>query len=187
MREIWKDIAGYEGIYQVSNLGNVKSLSFGPKNIRRSGNVKLLRQTPSNCGYYKVELYNNGKSKILYVHRLVAQTFLPNPNNKPQVNHIDGNKAHNSVDNLEWVTRSENQKHAFKTGLTKSPMKGKFGKLNPLSKKVDQYDTNGNFIKTWDSIADISRFYACSRSTISNCLNGRIKTCKGYIFKFSQN
>ena len=187
MREIWKDIAGYEGIYQVSNLGNVKSLSFGPKN-RKSGTVKLLRQTPSNCGYYKVELYKNGKSKMMYVHRLVATAFIPNPEKKPQVNHIDGNKANNVLSNLEWATSSENQLHAIDHGLrAKSPMLGRTGSNNPNCKAILQYDLSGNFIREWSGISVAARALGVYASSIGDCARGINRTANGSIWKYKES
>ena len=117
--EIWKDIKYYEGLYQISNYGNVKSL---PKERRNRRGVyiqkeKLLSLTNTSTGYKKVELVKDGKRKGFKVHRLVAQAFIPNPDEKPQVNHIDGDKTNNYVDNLEWATASENSIHAYNTGL----------------------------------------------------------------------
>ena len=102
MGEIWKDIPGYEGLYQVSNLGNVKSLF----RYRR----KLSIQTQPN-GYKAVVLYKNGNKKFKLVHRLVAEAFIPNPYKKPAVNHLDENRGNNVVSNLEWVTNKENQNY----------------------------------------------------------------------------
>ena len=109
MEEIWKDIKGYECIYQVSNLGNVKSLDRLSTNGRRLKG-KLLAKTNSK-GYIKVTLTNKNKSDNRDIHRLVAQAFIPNPENKPQVNHIDEDKTNNTVDNLEWCTAKENINH----------------------------------------------------------------------------
>ena len=116
--EIWKDIEGYENKYQVSNLGNVKSLETwtGDKYIRRE---KILKNMVYGNGYYYVCLSKNGKVKKYKVNRLVAQAFIPNPDNKPFTNHIDGDKLNNNVDNLEWCTQSENMKHASMIGLRK--------------------------------------------------------------------
>ena len=118
MNEEWRDIKGYEGLYQVSNLGRVKSLPRERRN--RQGyyytKEKILKQTNTSTGYKKVELFN-GTRKSYKVHRLVAQAFLNNEYNKPQVNHKDGNKINNNVNNLEWVTGSKNIIHAYKTGL----------------------------------------------------------------------
>ena len=117
--EEWKDIEEYEGMYQVSNYGNVKSLARQRRNSKGvyMQKEKLLSLTNTSTGYKKVELVKNGKKKSYKVHRLVAMAFIDNPENKPQVNHIDGNKTNNHVDNLEWVTSSENSIHAYKTGL----------------------------------------------------------------------
>ena len=99
MKETWKDIEGYEGLYQVSNLGKVKSLNYN-----KTSESKLLKLQKNSNGYTRVVLYKNRKPKVCLVHRLVAQAFIPNPNNLPQINHKDEDKANNSVDNLEWCT-----------------------------------------------------------------------------------
>lgn len=185
MSEIWKDIKGYENLYQISNLGNVRSLSFGAKNIQRSNKIKLLKPSRNNCGYYKVQLYNKGTSKMFYVHRLVADAFIPKIEGKDQVNHIDGNKANNIMDNLEWCSASDNQKHAIINGLrASSPMLGKTGLLNHKSKPILQYKTDGTFVKRWDSITEASIFLRCNTSIIWRCLSGKRKTAKGYLWKY---
>ncbi len=116
--EIWKDIEGYEGKYQISNFGNVKSLETwtGDKYIKRE---KILKNVVYGNGYYYVCLSKKGEVKKHKVNRLVAQAFIPNPENKPFTNHIDGDKLNNNVNNLEWCTQSENMKHASKIGLRK--------------------------------------------------------------------
>lgn len=179
MQEIWKDIPNYENLYLASNLGRIKSIS-NPKRI------KILKPSISNGGYQKIQLYKGGKCKTLYVHRLIALTFIPNPNNKEEVNHIDGNKFNNNANNLEWVSRSENQLHAIKTGLREpSPMTGRKGELNPLSKEILQYSLDGALIKKWKGISNVCRTLDFkSPSSISNCLSGRYKTAYGYIWKY---
>lgn len=185
MQEIWKDIPNYENLYQISNLGNVRSLCFGARNVKKSNVVKLLKSSKSNLGYYKIQLYKDGKSKMFYIHRLVALLFINNPDNKTQVNHIDGNKANNAVDNLEWVTPKENISHAIDNGLFYyAPMKGKKGKSNPTSKTIHQYDLNGNFIAEYCGISEAARILNINASCISLALLGKHKTCKGYVWKY---
>lgn len=158
MQEIWKDIKGFEGYYQISNLGNVKSLGIYNKNQYKYEHLKNKRI--SNKGYYYVAVSYKSKFKILTIHRLVAQAFIPNPFNKPCVNHIDGNKLNNSLDNLEWVTYSENTKHAWENGLfSEEGLKkrgAKIGKASKLrcSKPIYQLDMNGNIIREFNSITD---------------------------------
>lgn len=117
--EFWKDIEDYQGSYQVSNSGRVKSLDRYIKSGKgkRLKKGQILKGCVTNRGYVNQRLWKDNKLKNVLEHRLVAQAFIPNPDNLPEVNHIDGNKTNNHVDNLEWVTSSKNQKHAFKTGL----------------------------------------------------------------------
>ena len=109
--EIWRDISGYKGKYQVSNFARVKSF--------HKGKVRILKPEMTK-GYLRISLYKNGKTKLYFVHILVARAFIPNPDKKPFVNHVDGNKLNNNASNLEWVTASENQQHAIKLGLQKT-------------------------------------------------------------------
>jgi len=118
--ENWKDIAGYEGHYQISDCGRVKSLKFGAELI--------LAQAKTN--YLSVSLWLDGKLKVVKVHRLVAEAFIPNMDNKPQVNHLDGNKFNNKVENLEWATRSENANHALALGLMPKGLNHKNAKVD---------------------------------------------------------
>lgn len=163
-KEIWKDIKGYEGLYQVSNLGRVKSLRDKNKKYRE----KILKQYKDNCGYYYITLSANSNIKKHKVHRLVAQAFILNPENKPQVNHIDGNKQNNTVSNLEWCTQEENMKHAYRTGLQKA----KKGKDNSLSRKVICIDTG----KKYGSTREAERLTGICQSDISKCCRGKKKS-----------
>jgi len=115
MKEIFKPIKDFPN-YEISNLGNVKSL--GNSKWRKE---KIMKSSVWNKGYKMLILCKNGKEKAMQVHRLIATAFIPNPLNKPQVNHIDGNKINNSVSNLEWVTARENTQHAFRLGLMAVP------------------------------------------------------------------
>lgn len=189
MQEIWKDINDYEGSYQVSNYGNIRSLTRkvnkwdGEKTIKG----QLIKQELNNSGYYKVSLYKSQKYKHFYIHRLIATHFISNPENKPCVNHINGIKADNMAENLEWCTRSENSKHAFKLGLLKChlpSMKGVHGYNHQSSKPVLQYDLNGNFIREFPNAMEIKRELGFSNSYISSCCNERYKKAYGFIWKF---
>ena len=180
MQEIWKPVKNYENLYEVSNTGKIKSLSYNHCKTQ-----KIMKPTINSAGYYKVELYKNGKSNIFYVHRLVSESFIENPNNYPCVNHIDCDKTNNNVYNLEWVTYKQNTKHAIKNGLfTPAPLKGKHGKYNPNCKSILQYDTNGNFIKLWYSATEAAKFFNCKSELICACLRGRNKTSKGFMWKY---
>lgn len=183
MREIWKDIKEYEGLYQVSNLGRVKRLekeeifySNRHKNIvKRICKEKILKCSASKNNYLCICLYDNGRNKYTSIHRLVAESFIPNIENKPQVNHKDGNKQNNKVDNLEWCTGKENMQHAQKEGLTKIP-----------KKEVIQYDLDGNYVKKWDSITGFlkqnNKNLKCSG--ITSCCQGKQKTAYGFKWKY---
>lgn len=125
MLEEWKDIKNFKGLYQVSNLGNVKSLDKEINNWKSGKCIrkgKILKMQIHKTGYGYLLLHKDGKIHHLFVHRLVAQEFIPNSNNYKEVNHIDGNKLNNKVSNLEWCDRSENMKHAYKNGLKRVPV-----------------------------------------------------------------
>ena len=187
--EIWRDIKGYEGLYQISNLGRVKSL--GRKSYSNVCLKDKILNPALECknGYKRVCLCKDGKEKRIKVHRLVAQAFIPNPDNKPIINHKDGNKINNSVENLEWCTYKENAQHAIKTGLIDtekriSNMK-KIGKRSYKNncRKIKQYDLNGIFIKEWSSLKEASLEMKIINTSISNCIKGRSKSAGGYIWK----
>lgn len=124
MKEVWKDIIGYEGLYQVSSLGRVKSTGTVWNGWVYHKKKETIRKSNANVknGYHSLCLSKDSKVKRHYVHRLVGESFIDNPLNKPQINHLDGNKNNNKVDNLEWVTRKENVQHAIKNGLSHLPI-----------------------------------------------------------------
>lgn len=129
LKEVFKPIKGYEGLYEISNLGRVKSL---PKIIgKRTKHETILKSRISTQGYEMVTLCKESKSFNASVHRLVAEAFIPNPNNKATVNHVDGNKLNNDISNLEWSTQSENNFHAYKTGLKDPKACARYGKRRP--------------------------------------------------------
>ena len=180
MNEIWKDVTGYEGLYKVSNYGNVISLNY--KNQHRS---HLLSQSKSSTGYLHVQLYKSKIASTKNVHVLVASEFIQKPNQCDEVNHKDGDKTNNHINNLEWVSKSENQKHSIKIGLrTPSPNIGKTGGLHPTSKRIAQYDLDGNFLRAWDSVTEAAKHIGCRPSTISNCLTGKRPTMHGYKWSY---
>lgn len=172
--EEWRDIKGYEGKYQISNYGNVKSLER--YDITNHKVNEIIKRTEKNQrGYIRVTLENPHKKFM--VHRLVANAFIDNPYNLPQVNHIDGNKENNNVSNLEWCTRSDNLKHAYKENLIerragkKHPLYGVKEGLCKCSKKVVCVTTGEKF----DSIIEIERKLGINHSVISRCCKGKGK------------
>lgn len=176
-KEIFKPIKDFEGLYEISNMGDVKSLDKewkvlnykSKKYVTVKMKSKILKCSISHCGYKQAQLSKNGKIVSKTIHRLVAEAFIPNPDNLPCVNHIDCNKMNNNVDNLEWCTYSYNEKHAFKNGLLKIHTKGKFSKDSYVAKAVNQYDLEGNFIKQWDCISDATRELHIDGGRITKC------------------
>lgn len=175
MKEIWKDIPGWEGIYQISNMGRV--LSFWKCNAHPNiPRFKHLRKDKK--GYMRCKI----GEKLIPVHRLVAVAFISNPSGKPQVNHIDGDKENNTVSNLEWCTNSENQRHAVLHGLTEGR---KIALKKALCKKVFQFDKKLNLICEYESTCDAARSTGISQSHISACCRkAHRKTAGGYIWSF---
>lgn len=184
MKEIWKDIKGYEKFYQVSNFGRVKSLQrkhYCPKKdeiiiIEKEKIIKAYMVK----GYMSVVLTSNNKSKTFLVHRLVAKTFITNIENKPEVNHKDGNKLNNCVENLEWCTKSENIQHAFDTGLKKAFK----GDKNSCSKAICQYTLKNVFIKRYGSTMEAEREKQANHSAIIRCCKGNQKTAGGFLWRY---
>lgn len=193
MEEIWKDIVGYEGLYQVSNLGRVKSLDHFRNTGLNRGYLqkgKILKPSMDMYrNYLRVQLSKKGKVVSIRIHRLVAQAFIPNPKNKPQVNHIDGNKLNNCVDNLEWVTIRENIQHAYDTGLAmvSEETKKKISEtsLNRNCIEIIQYDKNGKFITKWKSAHEIQRELGLNNANIIQVCKGTRKTAGGYIWRYA--
>lgn len=165
--EVWKDVKGFEGAYMISNLGRVRSI---PRKGTRRNEIRAISYT--HDGYAKVRLIYKGKDKTARIHRLVAEAFIPNPENKETVNHIDGNKKNNNVNNLEWADRHEQLKHAYKNKL-KKPMKGV---LSPNAKlTIEQVEAIRNEYvprsREHGTVA-LSKKYGVNNSTIGDVVRG---------------
>ena len=174
MLEVWKDIPGYEDIYQASTLGNIRI-----KNYRKSGLPKLKAQIVDKDGYRIVCLTKNGKQHSCRVNRLIAKTFLPSFSADLQVNHKDENKENNCIDNLECLTSIQNNNYGtrnIRLGLTKRNQRGK---------QVIQRDLNNNFIKKWRSICEIQRSCGFDVSAIIRCCKKRQETSYGYKWQYA--
>lgn len=168
MKEVFKDIKGYEGIYQISNLGNVKS-------IRRN---KLLKVAKDRCGYLKTVFSINNIRKTYLIHRLVAETFITNPDNLPCVNHKDEDKSNNCVDNLEWCSYLYNNTYGNRIDKCKTTR----------CKTILQLDLKGNIIKEWFSAAEIQRHLGYSHERISKTAQHKYghKTAYGYKWEYKE-
>lgn len=188
--EIWKDVQGYEGRYQVSNFGRVRSLGIP---YHKGKILKPFFDSKGN--YLFIGLHKNKKVEQTYIHRLVAQTFIPNPDNLPQVNHKNEVKTDNSVDNLEWCTCKYNSNYGnakknmiisrlSNPNYQKSLKKGQETRnrlgCSGAEKPVLQLNLNGDFIKEWKSTTYAGRELNISRVGISKCCNGVFKQFKGY-------
>lgn len=177
--ENWKFI---NANYEVSNKGNIKSVNY-----RGTGKSAIRKQSISKNGYMRVILSDNGKNKTYFVHRLVAAAFIPNPDNLPEIDHIDGNRANNDATNLRWCTRKQNLNYQKAINNKRETMKKvntwfkKTGKDNHNAKPVYQYDLEGNFIKKWDCIHDAQRC-GFNHGNIISCCKGRLKHYKKYIW-----
>ena len=179
MQEIWKDVKGYEGYYQISNYGRLKSFKV-------DGNGKILKLTNKNGDYFSVVLQGKGKERrSTRIHRLVAEAFIPNPDNKPQINHIDGNKQNNHINNLEWCTSKYNIAHAIKTHPEQLDEMINYNKhIRP--KKIVQMDTNGNILNVFDNAISAGKHTnVCSRN-ILQCASfeNRRHTAGGFVWRF---
>lgn len=167
-KEVWKSIVGYEGLYEVSNKGNVRSSKSSNKN-------HFIKGRKDRNGYIRVNLWNNGKRKTKTVHRLVIEAFIDNNLGfKMSVNHKNEIKEDNRLENLEYCSVSYNDNYGERNNKIR----------NSLSKKVFQYSKDGVLIKEWKSTMQIERELHISNKNISACCTGRVKTSHGYIWKY---
>lgn len=180
MEEIWKDVVGYEGLYQVSNIGNVRSLNW-----RNTGSCRNLYLKHHINGYRQVELRFNGKRKMFVVHRLVATAFIPNPQNLPQINHKDENKENNRVDNLEWCDCSYNVKYSIKKrkNATRRNYFGRNSKYKSVG--IIQTGIDGTVVRVWENPRTIFLETGMSDWSISECCRGNRKTAYGYKWQYA--
>ena len=171
--EVWKDVAGYEGLYQVSDQGRVKSLERKDC-LGRTIRERILKPVVVGGGYLIVGLYAGGKPKKFFAHRLVCQAFHENPDNKPCVNHVNEDKTDNRACNLEWSTRRENNNHGTRNTRT----------AKALSKSVGQYTLDGELVKIWPSTMEVQRQTGFSQGYICKAANGKFKQVYGFIWKY---
>lgn len=183
--EIWKDIDGFEGHYQVSNLGQIRSLDRFIKDARLLKRFEAGQIIPArlkNNGYLHVRLSKDGVHKFFLVHRIVAKTFISNPNNLPEVNHKKGIKTDNRASELEWATSKENTQHSIANGLTP---KVKRGAENKNSKPILQMDMNHNIIKVFPNAREAEKETGASNKNIAACARGKAKSAKGFLWRYA--
>lgn len=182
MEEIWKTIEDYPD-YMISSMGRVKSLWYGKE--------KIMKLRNDSDGYVLINFHKNKKQITFKVHRLVAQAFIPNPENKPYIDHINTDRTDNRVENLRWVTNKENMNNPItklKNSGEKCYMYGKKGLNHPLSKPIIQFAKNGEFVRKWDNAQDVAREWGLySGSNILTCCSGYLKTAYGYKWGFEKD
>lgn len=173
--EVWKDIKGFEGHYAVSSYGRVKSLdrTIQGKRFKMHIRERVMRQHVGRDGYPAIQLFLDRKPFTFKVHRLVAKAFLDNPDNLPEINHIDGNKQNNAVQNLEWCTRGHNIRHAFKTGL-----------IDPKKRRGNRKAVRRSDGVIFDSLTEAARESGTHVSDVSMCCHGHLAHTAGYGFEF---
>ena len=183
VEEVWKDINGFEGRYQISNFGRVKSLGHNDRLNRRFKEI-VLKQAINAGGYRCVRIYKDGLNYTKKIHRLVSEAFIPTVPGKTIINHKDGNKLNNSIENLEWCTYGENMSHAIRTGLNSTrsavAVRAETGK-----KPIEQCDSRGNRLNKFSSAADASRETGINRGNISSCCNGKKEMAGDFVWKFA--
>lgn len=189
----WRPVVGYEGLYEVNNLGEVRNVVSG----------RFMKQQKTQYGYLRVGLFSNGKQKLYSVHRLVAEAFVLNPENKETVNHINEDKSDNRACNLEWMTVKENCNYGSHNQRISETRKGmKFTKEHcaniskakkgihfnkGLAKAIEQFTLDGELVATYPSISEAHRVTGYSKTHINACCSGREKSLRGYIWRYKNS
>lgn len=187
MNEIWKDVKGFEALYQVSNYGRVRSL---PRKIngRSLKGVMLKMIEKKSTGYYAVSLHKNGKQTQAFVHRLVAEAFCEKQEGCDVVDHINTNSKDNSATNLRWTTTYGNVNNPTtqkrRTARIRDFFTGRKGSLHPSSKPVLQFTTDGTLVRKWKCASDAVRECGFDSGSITRCCKGEYKTHKGFLWRY---
>lgn len=184
--EEWRDIEGYEGLYQVSDWGRVRSLNY-----HRQGVTKIMKPQ-LRCGYYRIQLKKDKVSSNKSIHKLVAKAFIPNIENKPIIDHIDGNSKNNVAWNLRWCTQLENNNFEIHINNLSKGQKGRKHSSDSIEKKrkslyknIDQISSiDGEIIASYNGAKNAAKSTNTNYQTLSNCCNGRCKTANGFIWKY---
>ena len=187
MNEIWRPVVGYEGLYEVSSFGNFRKICV-------NGNVKSLKATKNNYGYYTIGLWKNHKVKQFRISRLIAEAFIPNLENKPYVDHIDTDKSNNKVDNLRWVSPSENsnnqisRQHMLQSWQSSERRQKQrlinLGENHPRARAVCQLDNDDNVIRVYPTSTEAGNSIGCKRSNITKCCQGERVKAGGFKWKY---
>ena len=181
--EQWRDIQGFEGLYQISDHGRVKSNDRVISQSNRYGTTtihvykgRILKESMNPNGYIHVDLHKEGKTIRFLIHRLVAIHFLEKQDGQNIINHLDGNKSNNTVSNLEWCTQSQNIQYAYDHGT----------KIPPHMKRIAQYDMDGNLIKIWSSVSDVCRELKLQSSNIAKVCRGQRNHAGGFKWQYTE-
>lgn len=173
MDEIWKDIEGYGGTFQVSNLGRIKTFNY-----KNTGCENILKPKKHNRGYLQIQLIKGNQNKTYMIHRLVAQAFVPNPSNLLYVNHRDEDKQNNAADNLEWCSSSYNTLYSMKLHPERK-------RKISVDRNINQCDLDGNVLRTWENARTIHVQTGMSDWSIAECCRGKRHTAYGYKWQYA--